>query len=113
MVKGILPSQSRHPAVKVYRFGANPDEWCEGEGGLVPPHRSWPLGRRSGCSSALPYPPPRPNLVVARARTSSNLPCGLPRLLPPLTCSFELAVSLVEDHLRQSVQFIGWRDVPD
>jgi adenine-specific DNA-methyltransferase len=28
--EGLLPRQSRHPAAKVYRFGANPDEGSEG-----------------------------------------------------------------------------------
>jgi hypothetical protein len=30
-----------------------------GKGGIVPPLPLWPLGRRSGRSPALPYPPPR------------------------------------------------------
>jgi hypothetical protein len=40
----------------IYRFGANPGM---SRGGIVPPPRSWYLGRRSGRVPALPYPPPR------------------------------------------------------
>ena len=34
--------------------------------------RSWPLARRSGCSSAVPYPPPRSTSFVARPPSSRN-----------------------------------------
>jgi hypothetical protein len=67
---------------------ANSDEGCEGQGGLVPPHRSWPLGRRLSCTSALPDPPPRPSLVVARLGASRNLPHSLASLLPALARLF-------------------------
>jgi hypothetical protein len=68
-VARILRESSRHPAGKVYRFCANPEGQQNGrprwEYRQPPVLRSWPLGRRSGCSSAEPYPPPRPSLIVA------------------------------------------------
>lgn len=55
---------SRHRAAKVYRVRANPEGQANGrpqrERREPPVLQSWPLGRRSGCSSAEPYPPPRP-----------------------------------------------------
>jgi hypothetical protein len=62
------------PAAKVFRIGANPGAWIHWEpkhSGARPSFdtrpglRSWPLGRRSGCSSAEPYPPPRPFFIPA------------------------------------------------
>jgi hypothetical protein len=56
----ILSNDSRHRAAKVYRFGANPGVDRKGagpSGEARPALRSWHLGRRSGRTSALPYPP--------------------------------------------------------
>ena len=41
--------------------------------------RSWPLDRRSGCSSAKPYPPPRPIAIVGAPRLGANHPTRLSR----------------------------------
>jgi len=59
-LKGILPEESRHRAAKVCRFCAHPGAGTRGTGpgSAWPRLRSWPLGRRSGRTSALPYPPP-------------------------------------------------------
>jgi hypothetical protein len=62
----IVRGQSRHPAAKVLRFGADPEGWKKRgrRCGQPPPAlRSRPLGRRSGCSSAEPYPPPSASSV--------------------------------------------------
>lgn len=69
--------KSRHRAAKVYRFGANPGAGKGAGPGIARPRlRSWPLGRRSGRTSALPYPPPRPSGIVARRASSGNRLCG-------------------------------------
>lgn len=43
--------------------------------------RSWPLDRRSGCSSAEPYPPSRPIAIVAAPLLGANRPLKLSGLV--------------------------------
>ena len=44
----------------IWRFGAKP-EWKKAAS--CRPIRCWPLGRRSGCFAAEPYPPPRSEVL--------------------------------------------------
>jgi len=55
-------------------------------------------GRRSDRASALPYPPPRPSLVVAFG-SLGNLTHRLLGLPAALSCFFQLMIPLGEDHL--------------
>ncbi len=75
-----------------------------------------PLSRRSGCTSAEPYPPPRSKSIVVCGRSSGNL-LHFPRLLAgefaALTGLLQLAVALGEDHFREAVQLVSRGEVPD
>ena len=79
----------------------------------LPRLRSWPLGQRSGRTSALPCPLPRPLLVVVRGDRSCNLWCRLASLLTPQTGFFQFAVALSMDFRRQSIELVGRRHVAD
>ena len=101
---------SRHPAVKVYRFRANPGVRGKGAGpgGEARSRlRSRLLSRRSGRTSALPYPPPRSSSVVIVRGPSSNHPFLLACLLAASACFFKLAIPLGEDHLFQAGQLVS------
>ena len=112
-VDDILSRMSRHRAAKVCRFGANPgavdgQRVSPGPSNPARPRpRSWPLGRRSGCSSAEPYPPPRPASFVARPSSSRNLTRISSSHSTTLTCLLQLAVALGEDFLLQADQLVG------
>jgi len=78
---------SRYPAAKVWRFGANPGASRQGgaeRSRTSLPLRSWPLDRRSGRTSALPYPPSSPRVVYGcilslQVRSRNKLPkCNVP-----------------------------------
>ena len=58
-----LTSRGSGWTTTIYRFGTNPGE--EDRAASCRPLRSWSLGRRSGRVAALPYPPPKPFLIVA------------------------------------------------
>ena len=64
------------------REGLTP--WCQspsrGSRAVMRPPglRSWPLGRRSGRTSAEPYPPPKPSVIVTCEQSSGNLCRGGP-----------------------------------
>jgi hypothetical protein len=79
------------PAARVFCFRANPGTPRRSALGVVPSShaqprlRSWPLGRRSGCSPAVPYPPPRSTSVVARPSSSCNLSRTRSRQSPTFT----------------------------
>ena len=77
----IVRRQSRHPAAKVLRFGADPEGNWKKRGrrcGQPPPAlRSRPLGRRSGCSSAEPYPPPSASSAVGSGPWTRTVPFPL------------------------------------
>ena len=86
--EGVLARSPRHRAAEVWRIGANPgaavrpaSQLGEQRPGTQtrPRLRSWPLDRRSGCSSAEPYPPPRPIAIVAAPRLGANHPMKLSR----------------------------------
>ena len=89
---GILAQWPRHRAAEVWRIGANPGTaawsslatWGARPGTHARPRlRSWPLNRRSGCSSAEPYPPSRPVAIVAAPWLGANRPLKLSRLGKP------------------------------
>ena len=75
--------------------------------------RSQPLDRRSGCSSAEPYPPPRSTAIVPRRGASGNLLGHLARLLSTFAGFFQLAIPFGEDHVGQAIELVGRRDVAD
>ncbi len=107
---------SRLRAAKVLRFDANPGADAEGAGPNVSVRsrlRSWPLERRSGRTSALPYSPSRSIVILPRQGSSRNILSGLSRLLPTLASVFQLAISFGEDHVFQSIELVGRRDVAD
>ncbi len=99
-MEGVLPGKSRRRATKVYRIGANPEGRKVGRPrhGQPPALRSWPLDRRSRRTSALPYPPPRPWLIVVELARSGNrlkacrFALGFP--LPPRGTSPRMAATL-------------------
>ncbi len=107
--RGILPR--RFIALAPIPKGERKEAACSGAGCRV--LRSWPLGRRSGRTSALPYPPPRPISFVAHRWASSNLPLEMIGRQAPAAGFLQLAISLGKDHLRQTVEFIGRREVAD
>ena len=116
MVKDILSDESRHPAAKVFRMVADPEEREQGKDGRrregqPPVLRSRRPERRSGCSSAEPYPPSGPTGMVARQGASGNLRCGLARPTAALSGFFELAIAFGEDHRPEVIQAIGRCDV--
>ena len=105
--------QSRHPAAKVYRIVAEPEG---GRGGKL---SSPPLLRYTAPELALGS-----HLCVALSSaqaysslTSGKASCKLSRSLSRrLTASSgfgELAITLREDPLLQSIEFIRWRNVAD
>jgi hypothetical protein len=57
--------------------------------------RSWPLDRRSGCSSAEPYPPSRPSAIVAAPRLGANRPLKLSGFVKPGAAPRCVAAGLV------------------
>ena len=63
--RGRPADESRHPAAKVYRMVQIPKEGGR-QANSPPVLRSLPLSRRSGRTSALPYPPLRSSSVVVR-----------------------------------------------
>ena len=72
----ILSDVSRHRAAKVYRLMAKPGVCRKGagpSGEARPALRSWHLGRRSGRTSALPYPPPKRNWLYCLGRCPATL----------------------------------------
>src|SRR5690606_27545630 len=75
--------------------------------------RSWPPGRRSGCSPAEPYPPPGPTAILARGFGSRNLPrrAALPATRFPRLLQF--AVPFGEDHGGESRELVQRRHVTD
>ena len=62
--------------------------------------RSWPLDRRSGCSSAEPYPPPRPKAIVAAPRLGANHPITLSGFVKPGTAPRCVAAGLISQTTR-------------
>ena len=114
----ILRNLSRHPAAKVYRFGADPGAATKGagsrergEGMLRPGSGLGPRQRRSGRTSALPYPPSRSIPIVARVKPSDNLSlrdAGLPQT--PLGL-FERPRSFGEDPLFSFRSGIGTKAI--
>jgi hypothetical protein len=90
--RGVLTQRPRRRAAEVWRIGANPGAaaWPASQFGGARPGtrarprlRSWPRGRRSGCSSAEPYPPPRPKAIVAALRLGANHPIKLSVFVKP------------------------------
>ena len=71
--------------------GARPS--CDTRPGL----RSRPLGRRSGCSSAEPYPPPRPFFSLRPSCLSPKLLHPRPANSPTVSCLPQQAIALSED----------------
>jgi len=69
--------------------------------------------RRSGRTSALPYPPPRSSSVVIVRGPSSNHPFRLACLLAASANFFKLAIPLGEDHLFQAGQLVSRRHIAD
>jgi hypothetical protein len=104
---------SRRPAARVCRVRANPGASpnllrAQDRTDVVPRSRlrSWPLGRRSGCSPAEPYPPPRPSSIIVPRRCSRNLPSLPPRAATYLTSRLQLAVPFGEDLPIQSRKLV-------
>ena len=100
------------------REGVTP--WCQsrrwGSRAVVRPPglRSWPLGRRSGCTSAEPYPPPKPSLIVTCEQSSGNLCRGWAVLAGQLASQaglLQLAITFLKDHLFESLKLVGRGDV--
>ena len=87
-VRGVLTRSPRHRAAEVWRIRRSRSRgqasiamWGARPGTQARPRlRSWPLDRRSGCSSAEPYPPPRPTPIVAAPWLGANRPMKLSRL---------------------------------
>ncbi len=73
------------------------------------PHlRSWPLGRRSGRSPPLPYPPPRLFHILRRDGRSGNRLIGSRSLsvgFSPFSGFIQLAVSFGEDLFVAAFEF--------
>src|SRR5260370_7627772 len=95
---------------------ADPEEEEQGKDGRQregqpPVLRSRRPERRSGCSSAEPYPPSGPTGMVARQGPSGNLLWGLARPTAALSGFFELAIAFGEDHRPEVIQAIGRCDV--
>ena len=56
---------------------------------------SWPLDRRSGCSSGEPYPPPRSKPIVAALGLGANQPIKSSGFVKPGAAPRCIAVGLV------------------
>ena len=76
-----------------------------------PPLRSWPLGRRSGCSPAEPYPPPRLSFILVDVLPSRNHPRGTTSCRPTVSGFFQLAIALGEDDFIEPGELICRRHV--
>ena len=130
-----LASRETHPAArvaascaKVCRVRANPGAEREERDRIQrirPRLRFWPLGRRSGCSSAEPYPPPRstrgciaaPSRVQATRGSFTQSSIGPAWRAAWRSCrrssraSSSLRSRSAKDLGIQAVQLVGRRDI--
>ena len=75
------------------------------------PLRFWPLGRRSGCSPAESYPPPRLSFILMDVLPSCSHPRAPTSCRPTISGFFRLAIALGEDNFAESRELVGWRAV--